>query len=648
METNPAELATVLDTLKRHDIPYSHLTLRSTYQARSTSEDTELPALAATIKTVGLLQNLVVVERHGGDFEVCAGGRRFAAVGMLVADNVLPQDHPVPCIIIAAEHAQHASLIENDARKAMHPSDVYAAYARLRTDGMSVSAIATAHGASESAVRKLLALGNVSPKIMMRFRDDKISLDEIRALASVDDHARQEAAWAAAKNMWGHRPSDIRRLLADNEVRGDRPVARFLTATAYEKAGGIVRRDLFETGPSSTFFTDPVLLEKLALDKLKRSKIARSVEKEGLAWVEYRASLGYEQRKAYGEVSAQRRELTSDEDQQLSAAVMVLAQAQAKLEEIEQADEFDHDAHQRAHAHLNACNAEVDALEESFKGYPAELMPYLGAIVYIDHAGDPVAEHGFIRQQDRHAVASILAADANGQSSAGIELPPAQTRPVHSAALVARLQAEKTIALQAELMDRPKLALALLIEKFVIQQSHISGFGMTSAALDIHTSEAAFELKQVHPDIVGTKAWRAVTEREDEHRSRTPDDEKELLPWLSNQSETDLLEYLALLVAKTVFRHRLHASSDDAKHLDGLMHELGLNMATWWQPTAADYFQHVSKERTLDVIRSAQGDVDAALTKLKKGDLVAQAETLMADSNWLPEPLRTPTSNANA
>jgi len=169
MKTNPAELAAVFATIKRHDIPYSRLTLSSTYQARSTPEDPELPALAATIKAVGLLQNLVVVEGHGDDFEVCAGGRRFAAIGMLVADNVLPQDHPVPSIIIAAEHAQHTSLIENDARKAMHLGDVYTAYARLRTEGMSVSAIAAAHGASESAVRKLLALGNVSPKLMQLF-----------------------------------------------------------------------------------------------------------------------------------------------------------------------------------------------------------------------------------------------------------------------------------------------------------------------------------------------------------------------------------------------------------------------------------------------------------------------------------------------
>src|SRR3546814_13057469 len=61
-------------------------------------------------------------------------------------------------------------------------------------ENWTVAAIAAAHGASESAVKKLLALGGVSPTLMQLFRDGKIKMDEMQALASVSDHTRQAAA----------------------------------------------------------------------------------------------------------------------------------------------------------------------------------------------------------------------------------------------------------------------------------------------------------------------------------------------------------------------------------------------------------------------------------------------------------------------
>src|SRR5690606_21937518 len=112
-----------------------------------------------------------------------------------VEDGVLPASHPVPCLVIPPDMARFASLIENEQRKAMHPADVFTTYAKLREDGWTIQAIAAAHGAAELSVKKLLALGSVSPALMEQFRRDKIDLPTMQALASVSDHARQEAAW---------------------------------------------------------------------------------------------------------------------------------------------------------------------------------------------------------------------------------------------------------------------------------------------------------------------------------------------------------------------------------------------------------------------------------------------------------------------
>ncbi len=92
-------------------------------------------------------------------------------------------------------------------------------------------------------------------------------------LASVDDHQRQEQAWAGLPS-WNQRPEHLRQLLTRGEIESDTdPLARFVTLKAYEKAGGPLRRDLFSDDDRKAYLLDPTLLERLAADKLgKRAK----------------------------------------------------------------------------------------------------------------------------------------------------------------------------------------------------------------------------------------------------------------------------------------------------------------------------------------------------------------------------------------
>ena len=51
----------------------------------------------------------------------------------------------------------------------------------------------------------------------------------------------------------------------------------------------------------------------------------------------------------------------------------------------------------------------------------------------------------------------------------------------------------------------------------------------------------------------------------------------------------------------------------------------------------------MTKARILDAVREARGEDQARrIEQLKKGDMAAQAEHLLAGSGWLPEPLHTP------
>ncbi|MEQ9178456.1 MAG: DNA-binding protein, partial [Nitratireductor sp.] len=79
-------------------------------------------------------------------------------------------------------------------------------------------------------------------------------------------------------------------------------------------------------------------------------------------------------------------------------------------------------------------------------------------------------------------------------------------------------------------------------------------------------------------------------------------------------------------------------------HADVLAQTVGLDMAVaGWQPTVDTFLGRVTKARILQAVTEAKGERAAdRIAHLKKGDMANEAETLLADTCWLPEPLRTP------
>jgi ParB family transcriptional regulator, chromosome partitioning protein len=66
-------------------------------------------------------------------------------------------------------------------------------------------------------------------------------------------------------------------------------------------------------------------------------------------------------------------------------------------------------------------------------------------------------------------------------------------------------------------------------------------------------------------------------------------------------------------------------------------------VAAGWTPTIGNYLGRVTKARILAAVREAKGArAGDRIEHLKKAEMAEQAETLLAGSGWLPEPLRTP------
>ena len=104
-------------------VPYGRL-CRSPLNVRKKAP-TGIEALAITIASKGLVQNLVVHPVKGSRAKqpklgVCAGQRRLAALDLLFAQGKITKEQPVPVLIVSEGEAVAASLIENREREDMH------------------------------------------------------------------------------------------------------------------------------------------------------------------------------------------------------------------------------------------------------------------------------------------------------------------------------------------------------------------------------------------------------------------------------------------------------------------------------------------------------------------------------------------------
>lgn len=230
--------------------------------------------------------------------------------------------------------------------------------------------------------------------------------------------------------------------------------------------------------------------------------------------------------------------------------------------------------------------------------------------------------------------------DADGQTAAGVDLPPVKTRPLHSEALTNRLQAQRVIALQAEIMTRPTLALCLLIEQ-MLGDFDWNRRGIAGDTFDFSLRSAHHELSKTDEGIKDSSAWAAVHAQIEAVTMHVPEDDTAVLPWLLDQSHTDLIDLLAVLTSVSIYRRQSNSYGEEPRHLDRLGEVIGLDMSKWWKPTAQSYLAHVSKERIAAVVAEA---VDAEQAKpllaMKKAQAAAAAGQLLEGRRWVPELMR--------
>lgn len=646
MKLSKSELEAVMAASSRAFVPLNKLALSPNLQARPADAPGKLPLseLAASIQHVGLLHNLVVTRGVKGQHDVCAGGRRWRAMQLLVADGRWPENQPVPVLVVPPEQALMASLIENVQREAMHPADELEAFSKLIAEGRSVEDLAAVFGVTPLVVLRRLKLAAVAPALMGEFREGRIGLDCLMLLATVDGHEQQLALWAQLPE-WQRNVQELRRLLARAEVDSKQdPVARFVTLEAYEAAGGDVRRDLFsDEGQAS--LTDLALLERLAVEKLQPT--ADSVRAEGWLWVEVRARFIYDDNLRYSVLRPCQRLPSVEESAELDSLQAQLDKVHEQMEAFDGSEsEEDQEAFARLEAEADALEMRINAASAERASYPADSMGCAGCLVHVGSDGAPQVKRGLVRPEDRarlEALRGSASARADGQGAALVREARGRVTTVHSDKLTRRLTAHRIAGIQAQMLERPDVALAVLVAH--LAASLLRGPFNTPAggprALTISVGDTHEALRREGEDVAQSAAWKQVEAVRVEWDTALPPQGEKLLSWALAQDREKLLQLLALLVASSVAGVDGH--DRDSRATDGVARALGLDMRRWWTATADSYLAHVSKARIAEVVTEAAGaNAAAGLVALNKADAVAAAERALAGKGWLPRCLQTP------
>src|SRR5258706_9966191 len=284
MDMAPVQKITL--SASRHT-PFNKLVL-SQSNVRRVKAGVSIEELADDIARRTLLQSLSVrpiLDAEGqetGMFEVPAGGRRYRALELLVKQKRMNKTQPLPCVVRTRGLPEEDSLAENVHREALHPLDQFRAFQTLREKGLSEEDIAARFFVSATVVKQRLKLAAVSPKLLDIYAGDGMTLEQLMAFSVTSDHARQGQVWEQLSHGCNTEPHHIRSQLTEAALRATDKRALFVGVNAYEAAGGVVTRDLFERDDGG-WLQDPALLDRLVVEKLKAE--GETLRAEGWKWI---------------------------------------------------------------------------------------------------------------------------------------------------------------------------------------------------------------------------------------------------------------------------------------------------------------------------------------------------------------------------
>lgn len=635
------------------DIPFNKLVL-SQSNVRRVKAGVSIAELAEDIARRGLLQGLSVrpvTDEAGTDtgmFEIPAGGRRYRALELLVKKKRMMKTTPVPCIVREDGIAEEDSLAENVQRAPLHPLDQFRAFLTLKEKGQSEEEIAATFFVSVGVVKQRLKLASVSPKLLDFYAEDGMMLDQLMAFTVSGDHERQEQVFERLQQSYDKQPYSIRRMLTEGAVRASDKRAQFIGIDPYVEAGGTVLRDLFQSDDGG-WLQDVPLVEDMVTNKLRRE--AEAIVAEGWKWTDAAPDFPYGHTFGLRQLRGEEIPLTSEE---VASRDTLKAEYDRLEEQYAEADELPDD--------VDARLGEIETALEAFENRPVTFDPEetlrAGAFVSIAPDGSLRVERGFVRPEDEvvpEPEANSGDADdsgtqpesesSEGETSNGTKEPSEPDEdeglsPI-SDRLMSELTAHRTLGLRNALAERPDIAFVAALHALTLSVFYHYG---SDSCLELGLKSVGFTAQT--PGLNDSAVAETANARQEAWSKRLPKESDKLWDALLQWNDEDRASLFAHIVSLSVnavsesWNRRPRALA----HADVLAQTVGLNMAVaGWRPTVNTFLGRVTKARILQAVTEAKDERTAdRIAHLKKGEMATEAETLLSDTGWLPEPLRTP------
>jgi len=204
------------------------------YQPRQNFDETQLQELAASIKTQGVIQPIVVRAIAAQRFEIIAGERRWRAAQLAGLSEI-------PAIVreVNDQSAVKMALVENIQREELAPLEEAQALQRLILEfKLTHQQAADEIGRSRAAVSNLLRLLDLPEPIKQLLAEHKLDMGHARALLTLDAKLALGLARQAAEHGWTVRQLEDAARKAQGAPKGkakSAPVARDADIVALER-----------------------------------------------------------------------------------------------------------------------------------------------------------------------------------------------------------------------------------------------------------------------------------------------------------------------------------------------------------------------------------------------------------------------------
>ena len=268
-------------------VKLSKLRLSASNVRTAPDESLQIEPFAADLEARGVLQNLLVtpVSRPRGTFEVFDGGRRWRALNMLVARGVInPDEYDVPVRVLKGDDAEltETSLAVSFHHMKLSPAEECRAFQHFLNGSTDIDAVAKRFGVTRRFIDGRLRLADLAEPIFSALANGELTLDMAKAYASTGSHERQLRVWQTYSSMVHYNADAIRRVIANDTMRANDPIALLVGVESYEAAGGAVDRDLFSNAGER--WTNPEIAQTLAAAMME-AEAKRIGEERGLAWI---------------------------------------------------------------------------------------------------------------------------------------------------------------------------------------------------------------------------------------------------------------------------------------------------------------------------------------------------------------------------